>query len=40
MKTSDEKYGKVILSIGRDKDGAWTGVVILGGKIVGEKLHD
>lgn len=40
MKTSDEKYGKATLRIGQGMDGGWVGVVILGGKIVGEKLHD
>ncbi len=40
MKTSDEKYGKAVLRIGQDKGGGWIGVVILGGKVVGEKLHD
>ncbi|MBP0447330.1 hypothetical protein J8J14_21410 [Roseomonas sp. SSH11] len=40
MKTLDENYGKCILRIGQDKDGGWIGVVIQGGKILGEKLHD
>jgi len=40
MKTSDEKYGKALLRIGQDKDGGWVGVVILAGKVVGERLSD
>lgn len=40
MKTSDEKYGQALLRIAQDQDGGWVGVVILGGKIVGDKLHD
>ena len=40
MKTSDEKYGKSILRIGQDKEGTWIGIVILGGKVVGTKVHD
>lgn len=40
MKTSDEKYGQAILRIAQDKDGGWVGVVILGGKILGDKQHD
>ena len=40
MRTTDVKYGKATLRVGQAADGSWSGLVIVGGKRVGDLLHD